>query len=145
MHAPRELEGRTSSAFLFRKSRTAWQHLIPSKLLQLSRFFSLHPPVRAFMIHPSVYNTAERSAFVHRYFYMAGFPKCLPVTLLMSDRWSKAMSPSQGKCATPAWIPMMNLTCSLTIHKDATPICWIMPESSPYQHCVSEGERGEIK
>lgn len=39
----------------------------------------------------------------------------------------------------------MNLTCSVTVHRDATPICWITPESSPYQHCVGEVKWGETK
>lgn len=64
-----------------------------------------------------VWHCRERSAFAHCYFYRAGFPKCHAVTLLMNDRWSKAFSPSQGKCDTPASIPMMNFTHSLTVHR----------------------------
>lgn len=151
------------SDILFRKTQDSVVTPITSKTSPVILISLLHIHLTGdFMIQPNVYTTAERHLFLCiyiiyiKYIYIICFYILIlslyslfskiphyGSTALEWQRRSKAMSPSQGKSATYALaLKVMTLTCCVTVCGDTTPICWIMPKSSPYQHCVAM-ERGD--
>lgn len=156
------------SDVLFRKTQDSVVTPVTSKTSPVILISLLHIHLTGdFMIQPNVYTTAERHLLLCIYiiynyinYILYIYSICFYILILSlhslfskiphygstAHEWqrrSKAMSPSRGKSATYASAPkVMTLTCCVTVCGDTAPICWIMPKSSPYQHCVAM-ERGD--